>query len=127
DHVELLNRFVQQYYFYIQDQDFGRMFLRVCPYFPFSARVCLNGHEWLACRLREEGIAFEQCANAVRTCADPARLHALSDPVSAADSEARGDHRLAPLVPFSTDRERRPQGFGYRLFVSQVEYCTNLV
>ena len=68
DHVELLNRFVQQYYFYLQDQDFGRMFVRVCPYFPFSARVCLNGHEWLACRLRDEGIAFEQCANAFRTC-----------------------------------------------------------
>ena len=27
DHIELLNRFVQQYYFYLQDQDFGRMFL----------------------------------------------------------------------------------------------------
>ncbi|HSB73463.1 MAG TPA: hypothetical protein VLT62_29405, partial [Candidatus Methylomirabilis sp.] len=46
----LLNRFVQQYYFYLQDRDFGRMFVRVCPYFPFSARICLNGHEWLACR-----------------------------------------------------------------------------
>src|SRR4029077_17232368 len=33
DHVELLNGFVQQYCFYLQDQDFGRMFVRVCPYF----------------------------------------------------------------------------------------------
>src|SRR5512135_1195289 len=39
DHVELLNRFVQQYYFYLQDRDFGRMFVRVCPYFLFSARI----------------------------------------------------------------------------------------
>ena len=31
NHVELLTRFVQQYYFYLQDQDFGRMFLRICP------------------------------------------------------------------------------------------------
>ena len=127
DHVELLNRFVQQYYFYIQDQDFGRMFVRVCPYFPFSVRVCLNGHEWLACRLRQEGIAFEQCANAFRTCDDPARLQELSDRFSAADIEACAHRWLAQLVPFFTDRERRHQGFGYRLFVSQVEYCTNLV
>jgi hypothetical protein len=127
DHVELLNRFVQQYYFYIQDRDFGRMFLRVCPYFPFSARLCLNGHEWLACRLRQEGIAFEQCANAFRSCADPARLQELSDQFSAADIEACGHRWLAQLVPFFTDRERRHQGFGYRLFVSQVEYCTNLI
>jgi hypothetical protein len=127
DHVELLNRFVQQYDFYLQDRDFGRMFVRVCPYFPFSVRVCLNGHEWLACRLRDEGIAFEQCANAFRTCADPGRLQALSDRFSAADIEACGHRWLAQLVPFFTDRERRRQGFGYRLFVSQVEYCTNLI
>src|SRR5512135_842615 len=49
NHIELCNRFVWQYYFYLQDQDFGRMFLRIWPYFPFNARVCLNGHEWLAC------------------------------------------------------------------------------
>src|SRR3954451_15702548 len=127
DHVALLNRFVQQYDFYLQDQDFGRMFVRVCPYFPFSARVCLNGHEWLACRLRAEGIAFERCANAFRTCADPARLQEMVEPFAAAGREACGHRWLAQLVPFFTDRERRHQGFGYRLFVSQVEYCTNLI
>jgi hypothetical protein len=127
DHVELLNRFVQQYYFYLQDRDFGRMFVRVCPYFPFSARICLNGHEWRAGRLREEGIAFEQCANAFLAWEAPARLQELADRFSAADIEACGHRWLAQLVPFFTDRERRHQGFGYRLFVSQVEYCTNLI
>ena len=101
DQVELLSRCVQLYYFYLQDRDFGRMFVRVCPYFPFNARVCLNGHEWLACRLREEGLAFHQCANAFRTCADPARLQELADRFSAADIEACGHRWLAQLVPFS--------------------------
>jgi hypothetical protein len=125
--VELLNRFVQQSYFDLQDRDFGRMFVRVCPSFPFNAPVCLNGQEWLAGRLREEGIAFPQCANAFRTCADPARLQELADQFSAADIAACGHRWLAQLVPFFSDRERRHQGFGYRLFVSQVESCTNLV
>jgi hypothetical protein len=40
------------------------MFLRICPYFPFNARICLNGHEWLACRLRAEGIANLYTADA---------------------------------------------------------------
>src|SRR5512135_238322 len=127
DHVELLNRFVQQYYFYLQDRDFGRMFVHVCPYFPFSVRICLNGHEWLACRMREEGIAFEQCANAFRTRADPARLQELADQFSAAHLEACAHRWLAQLVPFFTDRERRHQGSGSRLFVSQVEYGTKLI
>ncbi len=40
------------------------MFVRICPYLPFSARVCLNQHHWLANRMGEEGIAFKQCDTA---------------------------------------------------------------
>jgi hypothetical protein len=127
NHIELLPRFVWQYYFYLQDAEFGRMFLRICPYFPFNARVCLNGHEWLACGLRREGISFQQCGNAFRTCAQPARLQELADRFAAPDILACAHRWLAQLVPFFSDHERRRQGFGYRLFVSQVEYCTNLI
>jgi len=127
NHIELCNRFVWHYYFYLQDPDCGRMFLRICPYFPFNARVCLNGHEWLACRLREEKIRFQQCGNAFRTCGDPVRLQALADSFAPAHILACAHRWLAQLVPFFTDAERRRQGFGYRLFVSQVEYCTNLI
>jgi len=127
NHVELLNRFVWQYYFYLQDRDFGRMFLRICPYFPFNSRICINGHEWLACRLREEGIRFQQCGNAFRNCTDPDRLQELADQLAPQHILACSHRWLAQLVPFFTDRERRQQGFGYRLFVSQVEYCTNLI
>jgi hypothetical protein len=42
-----------QYNFYINDERWGRMFVRMCPYLPFSARVCLNQHHWLAVRMRE--------------------------------------------------------------------------
>lgn len=125
--IELCNRFVWQYYFYLQDRDFGRMFIRVCPYFPFNCRVCINGHEWLACRLRDEGIRFQQCGNAFRNCADPERLQALADAFAPPHILACAHRWLAQLVPFFTDHERRHQGFGYRLFVSQVEYCNNLI
>jgi hypothetical protein len=127
NHIELCQRFAWQYYFYLQDRDFGRMFLRICPYFPFNARVCLNGHEWLACRLRQAGIHFQQCGNAFRNCDDPARLQELSDQFAPQHIQACAHRWLAQLVPFFSDAERRQQGCGYRLFVSQVEYCTNLV
>jgi hypothetical protein len=32
--------------------------VRVCPFLPFSARVCLNHHHWLAIQLCEERIDF---------------------------------------------------------------------
>src|SRR2546429_1686850 len=37
-HLEMKRRWVDQYNFYVQDSHWGRMFVRVCPYFPFSAR-----------------------------------------------------------------------------------------
>lgn len=126
-HIELAGRFVWQYYFYLLDRDFGRMFLRICPYFPFNARVCINGHEWLACRMRREGIRFRQCGNAFLSCSDPARLEELSETFSPGHLWTCVLRWLAVLVPFFTDRERRSETFGHRLFLSQVEYATNLV
>jgi hypothetical protein len=66
NHIELLNRFVLAILLhYVQDRDFGRLFIRVRPYFPLNGRICINGHAGLACRLRAEGIRFQQCANAL--------------------------------------------------------------
>jgi len=41
-HLQLAQRWVVQYNFYVNDRHWGRMFVRISPYFPFSARVCLN-------------------------------------------------------------------------------------
>ncbi len=35
------------YYVYILDRDFGPLFLKFCSYFPYPAKLCLHGHEWL--------------------------------------------------------------------------------
>jgi hypothetical protein len=51
-HLQIVDRWDTQYNFYINDKVWGRMFVRICPYLPFSARVCLNQHHWLACRRR---------------------------------------------------------------------------
>ena len=49
-HLQIADRWVVQYNFYINDRRWGRMFVRMCPYLPFSARVCLNQLHWLANR-----------------------------------------------------------------------------
>src|SRR5206468_6051917 len=61
--IEVVTRFVWQYYFYLRDQQWGRMFVRMSTYFPFNARVCVNQHEWLARRLEDERIRFHKAAN----------------------------------------------------------------
>jgi hypothetical protein len=116
-----------QYNFYVNDPGWGRMFVRMCPYLPFSARVCLNQHHWLANRMREEGIDFEQCSNAFLRCGTPERLQALADTLSVEDLSSCGRKWLARFTPFFSEWERRQAGCQHRLFFSQVELCDNLI
>src|ERR1700730_6422566 len=126
-HLQIANRWVVQYNFYINDRHWGRMFVRMCPYFPFSARICLNQHHWLANRLRESGVRFKQLANDFLTCAAPDRLQALANSLIPRDLVTCGPKWLAHLTPFFTAREREEAGCRHRLFFSQVEFCDNLV
>ena len=103
------------------------MFVRMCPHFPFSARLCLNQHHWLALRMRQEGIDFEQTTNAFLKCGDPIRLQKLADSLTPGDLLKCGRKWLARLTPFFTDKERREVGCQHGLFFSQVEYCDNLI
>ena len=126
-HLQIAKRWVVQYNFYINDRNWGRMFVRMCPYLPFSARICLNQHHWLANRLRERGIRFKQLANAFLKCAAPDRLQALANSLLARDLLTCGQKWLAQLTPFFSAREREEAGCRHRLFFSQVEFCDNLV
>ena len=59
---------VNVYYFYCLDEDFGPFFLKFCSYFPYPAKLCLNGHEYLKCQLRRQNIAFEAMDNGLLSC-----------------------------------------------------------
>ena len=126
-HLQFAQHWVIQYNFYINDRKWGRMFVRVCPYLPFSARICLNQHHWLANRMREQGIGYKQTANAFLKCVVPDRLQELANSLTHRDLVTCGQKWLAHLTPFFTARERDHAGCQHRLFFSQVEYCDNLI
>jgi hypothetical protein len=126
-HLQMTQRWVVQYNFYLNDARWGRMFVRMCPYFPFTARVCLNQHHWLANRMREEGIDFQQSSNAFVKCSNPKQLQELADSLTAKDLLTCGHQWLAYFTPFFSERERKHMGCQHRLFFAQVEYCDNLI
>jgi hypothetical protein len=126
-HLQFAQRWIVQYNFYVNDARWGRMFVRMCPYLPFSARVCLNQHHWLAVRMREEGIDFQQCTNAFLRCSNPARLQELVDSLRPRDLLTCGQKWLTTFTPFFTERERKQAGCQHRLFFAQVELCDNLI
>jgi hypothetical protein len=126
-HLETKYRWVKQYNFYIQDALWGRMFVRVCPYFPFSARICLNQHYWLAEKMKQADIRFRQTGNAFRQCSDPKALQKIADSLTAEDLQRCGHKWLNRLIPFFRPKERREHGCWHQLFFSQVEFCENLI
>jgi hypothetical protein len=126
-HLQLAQRWIVQYNFYLNDRNWGRMFIRMSPYFPFSARLCLNQHHWLAHRMQEEGIDFKQTTNAFLSCRNPHRLQELADSLSPHDLLTCGRKWLNSFTPFFTERERKHAACQHRLFFAQVEFCDNLI
>jgi hypothetical protein len=117
---------VNQYYFYCVDRDFGPFFLKFCSYFPYTAKLCLNGHEYVKRQLAQRGIAFEALDNGIRSCADPRRLQALCDGLSAAKIDAllrKWLHRL----PHPFTAADRQAGYRYDCSILQAEFSLTQV
>ena len=62
---------VNHYYIYAVDGDFGPFCLKFCTYFPYNAKLCLNGHEYAKRQLERQGIAYQALDNGVLSCVDP--------------------------------------------------------
>src|SRR5215210_4820229 len=54
---------VNHFYLYCVDGDFGPFFLKFCSYFPYNARLCVNGNEYAKCQAAKAGIAFTALDN----------------------------------------------------------------
>ena len=54
---------VNQYYMYCVDRDFGPFFIKFSSYFPYNAKLCINGNEWAKRQAANAGIAFEALDN----------------------------------------------------------------
>jgi hypothetical protein len=66
-------------YFYCLDADFGLVYVRLQTWFPFTAQVYVNGHEWLARQLHQHRIGFVQKDNAFSQLDDANQAQRLAD------------------------------------------------
>ena len=106
---------VNHYYFYCVDQNFGPFFLKFCSYFPYNAKLCINGHEYAKRQLEHESIAYQALDNGIRSCANPERLQQICDALSAAKIDALLRKWLARLPhPFPPRIARRAISINFR-------------
>ena len=95
-------------------------------YFPYNAKLCINGHEYVKRQLAKAGIGFEALDNGILSCDAPQRLQAICRQVTAARIDALARKWLARLPhPFSP--QDRLAGLRYQLSVLQAEFSLTQV
>jgi hypothetical protein len=117
---------VNQYYLYAVDRDFGPFFLKFCSYFPYTAKLCLNGHEYLKRQLANRGIEYEALDNGIADCAKVEVAQAIADDLSAERIEALLRKWLGRL-PHPFTRKDRQAGYRYEVSIIQAEFSLTQV
>jgi hypothetical protein len=114
------------YYVYILDRDFGPLFIKFCSYFPYSAKLCLNGHEWLKRQLTQRQVPFEPLDNGIRSSDEAGRVQRIADTLDAAKIDAVFRKWLRRLPhPFAA--AHRAAGYRYQLSILQSEFALTQV
>ena len=117
---------VNQYYFYGIDADFGPFFLKFSSYFPYGAKLCINGHEYVKWQLAKQGIPFAALDNGVQSCANVRRLQQIADGLTPQKIEALLRKWLARLPHPFTAKDRQA-GYRYDISILQAEFSLTQV
>jgi hypothetical protein len=120
------DRRVTCYYFYLWDEDLGQAFIKVCAYFPYPAKIWVNGHEWAKRQALKAGIGFTELASGFASCDDPAGLQEICDRLQPGTIEVfaqRWMHRI-PMPFGSGDRDA---GYWRECSMRQVEVSRTIV
>jgi hypothetical protein len=112
---------VNHFYVYAVDRDFGPFFLKFCSYFPYNARLCVNGHEWAKRQATHAGIEFTALDNGFASVEDPAALQAICDRLGPAQIHALLDKWLR-ILPSPFTEQDHDAGYRYDLSVLQAEF-----
>jgi hypothetical protein len=120
---------VNHFYIYVVDRDFGPFFLKFCSYFPYNAKLCLNGHEWAKRQATQAGIGHTALDNGFAALHDPAdlpRLQGICDRFGPEQVDGLLRKRLA-MVPHPFSAADRAAGYRYEIAVWQAEFSLTQV
>lgn len=117
---------VNYYYFYCVDRDFGPFFIKFCSYFPYTAKMCINGHEYLKRQLDKHDIGYQALGNGVLSCQAPAQLASLARELTPEKIDQLLRKWLARL-PHPFTPADRGAGYRYELSIVQAEFSLTQV
>ena len=118
--------FVNHFYFYLWDAEWGPAFWKVNCYAPFPVWIWLNGHEWAKRQLDKARVGYAALDNGFRSCADPPLLQRLCDRLGPGAVTAFFWRWFARLPQVLTTGDLRA-GYVYELAFRQFEVADTLV
>jgi hypothetical protein len=131
--IERKTQYVNHYHFHIQDPDWGHIIIRMSGHPPFGAQIILNGHEYVACLAKKEGVNFRKEDNCFTQVNDPARLAQIADTLSIAEVVGQLEQVFnrwiySACLCFALDLEEQERtNFHYDYSIYQAEYSRNLL
>lgn len=111
-------------YYYFLDRDLGLMHVRLQTWAPFICQVYVNGHDFVARKLKQKGLGFEQIDNAFVQLADPAQAQRIADRFAKLnwpkilETYAR---RVNPLL------KNELKGLSHYWVIDQAEFATDVL
>jgi hypothetical protein len=111
--------YVNHYYFYIWDPEWGPGFIKTNAYAPFPVWVYLNGHEWAKRQASRAGIDYRALDNGFAACGDAVALAGICRSLGHSDIHGFFERWMRVLPsPFTAAERAR---YRYGLSVRQLE------
>jgi len=117
---------VNQFYVHCVDEDFGAFFLKFSSYFPYGARLLVNGHHYAQARAAKAGIGFTALDNGFAACDDVPALQAICDSLDEDKIEALA-RKWLDILPSPYSKADQAAGYRYDISVLQAEFSLTQV
>jgi len=110
------------YYFYFIDDLLGLCYVRVPTWLPFRLQIYFNGHNWLASKLKEQGISYKMVDNAFIEIADWGKANEIVENFKVQELHERLNMFAGLYCPVYKEFQQL-----YHWSIMQCEYATDIV
>lgn len=117
---------VNQFYVHCVDEDFGAFFLKFSSYFPYGAKLLVNGHHFAQAQARKAGIGFTALDNGFAAVDDVPGLQAICDSLDEGKIDALA-RKWLDILPNPYSAADQAAGYRYDISVLQAEFSLTQV
>ena len=117
---------VNQFYVHCVDEDFGAFFLKFSSYFPYGAKLLVNGHHFAQAQAGKAGIGFTALDNGFAAVDDVPALQAICDSLDEGKIEALA-RKWLDILPNPYSAADQAAGYRYDISVLQAEFSLTQV